>query len=163
MRGWIGNSRGQGDPAVGTARGRVRGYWPDNWVEPTIEVVVEARDQTRELRLVGRSIVAMDVEISANGTRLGRFELKKGKREVITVSVPPGPRETLSFAFSHSLVDSRGRSVSFLLEGTNLFKEDDLAARRVGRGRASPQDALAFIERSTFPWHQGFELAPGRR
>ena len=25
----------------------------------------------------------------------------------------------------------------------------------------SPQDALAFIEESTFPWHQGFELAPG--
>jgi tRNA (mo5U34)-methyltransferase len=25
----------------------------------------------------------------------------------------------------------------------------------------SPHDALAFIERSTFPWHQGFELAEG--
>lgn len=127
-RGRNGTAQGQGRSGSRDARRRVRGYWPDNWVEPTLDVDVEARNRTRELRLVGRSIDAMNVEISANGTRLGRFDLEKGRREVITVSVPPGPRETVSFAFSHSLVDSTGRPVSFLLEGTNLFKEDDLAA-----------------------------------
>ena len=123
----IRNAHGQGSAGGRAARGRVRGYWPDNWVASTLDVDVGARDRTRELRLVGRSIDAMDVEVSANGACLGRFELEKGRCEVISVSVPPGPRETVSFAFSRSLVDSAGRSISFLLEGTNVFKEDDLA------------------------------------
>ncbi len=126
-RRWPGKPAARGRAGNPVGRGRVRGYWADNWVEATLDVDVDASDRTREFRLVGKSINVMDVEIFASGTRLGRFDLKKGRHEVITVSVPPGPRETVSFVFSRSLDDVTGRSISFLLEETNLFREDDLA------------------------------------
>lgn len=108
-------------------RSRVRGYWSDNWVEERLEVVFDARERNHELRIVGRPITDMTVEVSANGTRLGRFDLTGERQETVAVTLGPGPPETVSFSFSRSLVDAGGRPISFLLQETNLFKEDDLA------------------------------------
>jgi glycosyltransferase involved in cell wall biosynthesis len=107
---------------------RVRGYWSDNWIEERLEVVLDARERDRELRIVGRPITGMTVEVSAHGARLGRFELAGDRQETVTVQLPPGPAETVSFSFSHSTVDTAGRPISFLLQETNLFREEDLAA-----------------------------------
>jgi glycosyltransferase involved in cell wall biosynthesis len=113
-------------PAIRSAR--VTGYWPDNWVEERLDVVLDARGQSRSLQLVGRPVRAMTVEVSTNGTPLGRFELDEDRQETVTVQIPPGPREKVSFAFSDHMVDAAGRRISFLLQETNMFREEDLAA-----------------------------------
>jgi glycosyltransferase involved in cell wall biosynthesis len=115
-------------PAAANGRVRVRGYWSDNWVEERLEVVFDARDRDRQLRIVGRPIADMTVEVQANETRLGRFELVGDRQETLAVPLGPGPRETVAFSFSRSMVDSSGRPISFLLQETNLFSEEDLAA-----------------------------------
>jgi glycosyltransferase involved in cell wall biosynthesis len=108
---------------------RVSGFWPDNWVEERLDVALAPRQQTRELRLVGWPIAGMTVEVSVRGDRLGRFELDGSREEAIVVTVPPGPRETISYRFSDGVVDAAGRIVSFRLNETNLFGEEDLSAR----------------------------------
>jgi glycosyltransferase involved in cell wall biosynthesis len=110
-----------------SSRSRVRGYWSDNWVEERLEVVFDARERNRELRIVGLPIADMTVEVSANGTQLGRFELVGERPETVAVVLGPGPPETVAFSFSRSMVDAGGRPISLLLQETNLFSEDDLA------------------------------------
>ena len=70
----------------------------------------------------------MTLLVSANGKRLERFELRQSERKSVTVQLPPGPRELVTFAFSDHVVDENGRSVAFLIEETNLFREEDLHA-----------------------------------
>ncbi len=117
-----------GVPSPETSRARVRGYWPDNWVEQRLDVVLDGRARNRRLRMVGRAVEEMALEVSANGRVIGRFDLAPGDQEEITLELAPGPRETISFVFSGSRPDAAGRAIAFLLEETNLFREEDLAA-----------------------------------
>jgi len=106
---------------------RVTGYWPDNWVGARLEVVVDARDQSRNFRLVGRPIAEMTVVVSTADTQLGQFELAtQNGQETVTIQLPPGPPETVRLAFSDHIVDGAGRPISFLLQETDLFGEADL-------------------------------------
>lgn len=126
----LGTGRARGGTPSGRPVGpaRVRGYWADNWVEQTLAVVLEPRESTRRVRLVGRPIEAMDAQVSLNGTELGSFRLDDGRLQTVAVDVGPGPAQTLEVSFSRSFVDAAGRSIAFLLEETDLFREEDLAA-----------------------------------
>jgi glycosyltransferase involved in cell wall biosynthesis len=115
-------------PAGGDGCLRVSGYWPDNWVANRLEVVVDPREQSQKLLLVGRPVTGMTLEVSTSGKQLGEFELVRNGRETVSVWLPPGPRETVTYAFSDHSVDAAGRPISFLLEETNLFREEDLHA-----------------------------------
>jgi glycosyltransferase involved in cell wall biosynthesis len=120
---------GRGDVNLGTQRSsglRVRGFWPDNYIGELLEVVIDARDRPRELTISGRALVETSLVVSANGTRLGQFDLMPGERTSPRVEVPPGPREVVSFSFARHSVDAEGRSLAFLLEETNAFREEDL-------------------------------------
>ena len=64
--------------------------------------------------------------VSANGVQLGEFSLRQDAEESVTVELPAGPRELVTFDFSGHVVDLNGRSVSFLLQDTNVFREEDL-------------------------------------
>jgi hypothetical protein len=105
---------------------RVTGYWPDNWVGARLEVVVDARDQSRNFRLVGRPIAEMTVVVSTADAQLGQFELVQNGKQTVTVQLPPGPRGTLTFDFSDHVIDGAGRPIAFLMQETDLFREEDL-------------------------------------
>jgi glycosyltransferase involved in cell wall biosynthesis len=113
---------------IAPRKGRVRvtGFWPDNWVADRLDVLVDPRDNPRHLRIVGRPVAEMTVRVSANGTQLAAFELRESECEAVTVKLPAGPSELLSFSFSHHAVDGNGRRVAFLVQETNLFREEDL-------------------------------------
>jgi glycosyltransferase involved in cell wall biosynthesis len=131
VRAWLGvlgRRKQQPAAAARSASTRVTGYWPDNWVEPRLDVVLDSRERSRSFRIVGRPVAAMTVEVSSNGTSLGRFELGERRQETVTIDLPPGPCEKVSFLFSDHMVDSSGRQLSFLLQETNVFREEDLAA-----------------------------------
>jgi glycosyltransferase involved in cell wall biosynthesis len=112
--------------APSKSRLRVTGFWPDNWVADRLEVVVDPREHARNLRIVGRPVAEMTLEVSTNGMELGRFELKESERESVSVQLPRGSREMVTFSFSEHTVDASGRSVAFLLQETNMFREEDL-------------------------------------
>jgi glycosyltransferase involved in cell wall biosynthesis len=112
--------------ASGVSTRSVSGFWPDNWVADRLDVVVDSRQQPRQLRIVGRPVTAMTVRVAANGAELGEFELEEARCESVTVQLPAGPRELVSFSFSQHAVHADGRRVSFLVRETNLFREEDL-------------------------------------
>jgi glycosyltransferase involved in cell wall biosynthesis len=112
--------------APGASTRRVSGFWPDNWVADRLDVVVEPRERPRQLHIVGRPVTGMTVRVAANGTELGEFELEESRCESVNVQLPAGPRELVSFSFSDHAVDANGRRVSFLVQETNLFREEDL-------------------------------------
>jgi glycosyltransferase involved in cell wall biosynthesis/2-polyprenyl-3-methyl-5-hydroxy-6-metoxy-1,4-benzoquinol methylase len=128
---WLGAPRRSTSHVPSPGKGRMRrvmGYWPDNWVGARLEVVVDARDQSRNFRLVGLPISEMTVVVSTAGAQLGQFELAQNGEQTVTVQLPPGPRETLRFDFSDHVMDGRGRPIAFLVQETDLFREDDLHA-----------------------------------
>jgi len=110
------------------ARLRVTGFWPDNHVGERLEVVIDARDRPRELRISGRALLKTTLVVTATGRRLGQFELMQGEYVSPRVELPSGPRELVTFSFSDHLVDDIGRSVTLLLDETNAFREEDLYA-----------------------------------
>jgi len=118
----------QASPALERPRPKVAGYWPDNWIAPQLEVVVDGRATKRRVRLVGRAVDRMSAEIRLNGTALATFPLEQGRQSALEVELEPGPAEVLTVSFSRSLVDDAGRPIAFLLEETNLFDEDDLGS-----------------------------------
>lgn len=115
-------------PVGGNGRLRVSGYWPDNWVGHRLEVVIDARARSRTLRLVGQPVAPMTVEVFASDTPLAECTLVQNGRQTVDVQLPPGPKETVTFAFSEHVVDGAGRPLAFLLQETNLFREEDLHA-----------------------------------
>jgi hypothetical protein len=124
-----GRPRGSGRASIArTGRLRVKGFWPDNWVERQLDVVVDARDETRQVKLIGAPVAAMTVQVSAHGRPLRQFVLAQNGRQTIDLELPPGPEETITFDFSDHVVDGAGRPVSFMLDETDLFSEDDLRA-----------------------------------
>jgi hypothetical protein len=76
----------------------------------------------------GATVQATTVEVSTSGTPLGQFQLDEDRQEAVTVQLPPGPREKVSFAFSDHMVDAAGRRISLFPQETNMFREEDLAA-----------------------------------
>jgi glycosyltransferase involved in cell wall biosynthesis len=113
---------------IGTAapaRLRVTGFWPDNYLGERLEVVIDARDRPRELRISGHALLKTTLVVTADGKRLGQFELMQGERVSPRVELPRGPRKVVIFSFSDHSIDDEGRSVTFLLEETNAFREED--------------------------------------
>ena len=107
---------------------RVRGFSTDNWVEPRLDVLVDARDTPREFWIAGVPVAGMRLEVAAGNRLIDSFVLEADAPFASTFSLPAGTATRISFAFSAGLPDSRGRTISFLLEGTNIFREEDLAS-----------------------------------
>ncbi len=89
---------------------------------------MDSRERVRDLTITGCSLADTTLVVSVDGKHLGRFELKKGERKSVTIQLPRGPREVVTFAFSDHLTDDKGRTVAFLLEETNVFREEHLHA-----------------------------------
>lgn len=108
-------------------RRRVTGYWADNWVDPRLDVML-ARGSAGPLRLEGVPAADMTVDVAVDDEVVQKVALRGGERTTIECAGPYSGSETLSFVFSESVQDGGGRRVSFRVEATDLFTEEDLAA-----------------------------------
>ena len=108
-------------------RRRITGYWADNWVDPRLEVVL-ARGSATSFRLTGVPATDMSVDLAVDTEPVESIPLRGGKRTTIECVGPYAGSETLSFVFSDAVTDGSGRRVSFRVEATDLFTEEDLAA-----------------------------------
>ena len=59
---------------------------------------------------------------------IGQFLLQAGRMEHIQFHVDAGVERKVELRFSKYTVDAAQRRLSFMLQGTNLFSEQDLAA-----------------------------------
>jgi glycosyltransferase involved in cell wall biosynthesis len=106
----------------------VDGVWSDNWVGATCVVRLKDSPVGEHLQLIGIATEPMELTVAVQDKPIGVFPLRGQQLEDIQFQVEPGSERQLMLSFSKHLVDAAGRKLSFRLQGTNLFSEQDLAA-----------------------------------
>ena len=106
----------------------VDGVWSDNWVGATCVVRLKDSPVGEHLQLTGIANEPMELTVAVQDKPIGVFPLRGQQLEDIQFQVEPGSRRQLKLSFSKHMVDAAGRRLSFRLQGTNLFSEQDLAA-----------------------------------
>lgn len=101
----------------------VFGFWSDNWLAPVVQFYIGRKALEGFYFLEGIPAADMVVRIKVNRALIDRQELKGGKYTRLEFPVQKDQRLILSF--SKPVFDPSNRYVSFLVEGTNLFTEDD--------------------------------------
>jgi hypothetical protein len=105
----------------------VTGYWGDNWVGETCKVRLKDSAAGEHLHLAGVAHQPMELIVLAKDKEIGVFPLRGQQLEEIQFHVEPGKDRELVLKFSKHFVDGAGRQLAFLLQGTNMFSEQDLA------------------------------------
>lgn len=122
---WAGN-----DADVAQAMDRlapVRGMWADNWLGPQAQFVIGDVAAGQELWLGGTAAADMDVRIDVDGSPIESRALPAGQYTAMRWTAEQIGRRRLSLRFASHVIDARGRRLSFRIEDTNLFSEDDVA------------------------------------
>jgi glycosyltransferase involved in cell wall biosynthesis len=109
-------------------RRAVDGFWPDNWLEPVCTIRLKNRLTGHQLRLAGTAPVNTTVQVVVDGRVIKACPLQANRYEEITFGVKPGSAKRLQLKFSNCITDHVPRRLAFLVQDTNLFMEQDLAA-----------------------------------
>jgi glycosyltransferase involved in cell wall biosynthesis len=105
----------------------VAGYWGDNWVSETCKVRLKDSPAGEHIQLTGVAHQPLELRVLVKDKEIGVFPLRGQQLEEIHFHVEPGQDRELVLKFSKHFVDGAGRQLAFLLQGTNLFSEQDLA------------------------------------
>jgi len=102
------------------------GYWSDNWLASTSQILVRNTKPGQELYLAGRAAIDTRLEIRAGRRVLSTHALRRDQatRIRLDLRLAPEERTVVTLSFSHSVRDPLRRR-AFLLEDTNLFPEAD--------------------------------------
>lgn len=103
----------------------VHGFWSDNWVEPRCNVRLAPSKLNQPHHLTGVSPVDNKLTISAGGETLRTLLCPANQRVEVSFTVAANHATKLVLEFSEHVVDLEERRVSFLLESTNLFDEQN--------------------------------------
>jgi glycosyltransferase involved in cell wall biosynthesis len=106
----------------------VKGVWSDNWVGATCVVHLKDSPVGDHIQMTGIPTEAMELTVAVKDRPIAVFPLHGQQVEEIQFQVEPGHKRMLVLNFSRHMVDTAGRKLSFMLLGTNLFSEQDLAA-----------------------------------
>jgi hypothetical protein len=118
-------------PSIGRMRSRlanVDGFWGDNWMGQTCMVRLKDSVAGDDVQLTGIPTESMELTVLMQKKHIGSFSLQGKKLEDVRFHVEPGEGRQVKLLFSRHFVDGAGRKLSFQLQGTNLFAEQDLAA-----------------------------------
>jgi glycosyltransferase involved in cell wall biosynthesis len=108
-------------------RNGVVGFHPDNWLAPVFSVPLKQGRDEQAFYVSGVAPVDLTVTVALDDRDVHTASLRAGRYEMIRV---PGSPEAgrLSLRFSaHTPRGNNARPVSFLLQDTNLFTEQDVA------------------------------------
>ena len=111
--------------AVSRAR-KTDGFGLDNWMAPVCMLKLDQPYREGKLYLVGITPIAMSLKIQSNEEVIGIFNLRPNSYETVEFELAFDRSQHIKFMFSESFVDKYGRKLSFLLQDTNLFLEEDL-------------------------------------
>jgi glycosyltransferase involved in cell wall biosynthesis len=101
----------------------VFGYWTDNWLAPVVQFYIKEKYPGQPLYLEGIPVVDMEVQIKVERKMVEHKQISGG--QYIRIEIPAQEGERITFTFSKPVFDPSYRYVSFLVQGTNLFTEED--------------------------------------
>jgi glycosyltransferase involved in cell wall biosynthesis len=105
----------------------VDGFWGDNWLSARCIIRLKDSPAGEHLQLIGVATEPMELTVSVQDKPLGIFPLRGQAMEEVRFHVGPGAGRELTLKFSKHMIDAANRPLAFLLHGTNLFTEQDLA------------------------------------
>jgi glycosyltransferase involved in cell wall biosynthesis len=111
---------------VNVSIGSIVGFWPDNWIEPTLMIPSKKRSSGTILYFGGVSSVDLRMEICVRDVRIHQFDFKAHQYKKVTFLADVINDERVAIRFSNSVKDAANRHLSFLLQDTNVFSEQDL-------------------------------------
>jgi glycosyltransferase involved in cell wall biosynthesis len=123
--------RAAAEPArsfVGRLRARrqpVYGFWFDNWMGPKFKARLAPNRPAQPWRLAGVSPVENRLRVSADREELATYLCPANRRVEISFTLPATGARKLVLEFSDHVVAPDRRRLSFLLESTNLFDEQN--------------------------------------
>jgi glycosyltransferase involved in cell wall biosynthesis len=101
------------------------GFLTDNWLEPRLSVPPKARAPGQVLRIAGWSPVDVEMSVRAGDREIRKFALKAHRYEKMTFPADLVGADRIEILFSAFMEDSANRRLSFLLQDTNIFTEQD--------------------------------------
>ncbi|HYV40030.1 MAG TPA: glycosyltransferase [Gemmataceae bacterium] len=119
-------SRARAKQLLGATPKQVVGYWGDNWMAETCVVRLKESAGGEDIVFCGIATEPMDLTVTVDDKVHCVFPLKGRELESMKFHLEPGGSRKVALQFSKHMVDSAGRKLSFMLQGTNLFAEQDL-------------------------------------
>jgi glycosyltransferase involved in cell wall biosynthesis len=107
--------------------GSLYGFWSDNWLGPTCQLYGRRQSSDRPYYLAGTAAIDMTLTVVVGDAIVAVRPLLAGRYD--RIELPPGAADAdrLVLRFSKHVIDGARRRISFRLQDTNLFAEQDTA------------------------------------
>ena len=112
-------------PAPLRPNGSVKGFWPDNWLEPSLTIMPRLRASGEVLHIAGVAPIDQTMTIVAGNREIRRFDFKAHQYKKVSFPADLAGAERISIRFSFFVEDPAKRKLAFLLQDTNVFSEQD--------------------------------------
>ena len=103
----------------------VVGYWPDNWLEVKVTVAPKERPVGQLLYLGGVAPRDLNMKVFAGKDELFQFQFTAQQYQKVKFSADLFSNKPIHIKFSKFTKDAANRHLSFLLQDTNIFSEQD--------------------------------------
>ena len=113
-------------PAPLRRNGSVKGFWPDNWLEPRLTIMPRLRASGEVLHIAGVAPIDQIMTIVAGNREIRRFDFKAHQYKKVSFPADLTGAERISIRFSFFVEDPAKRKLAFLLQDTNVFSEQDI-------------------------------------
>lgn len=109
----------------GDSVGRVRGFWYDGWLTPVLTIRPSNRRLEDKFYLEGRVPVDTKMTVYCDGSIIAEYQITANRDQRFTLPLDCIENQQIKIKFSRHIVVG-SRQLSFLLQETNLFSEQDL-------------------------------------
>jgi hypothetical protein len=106
--------------------GNVNGFWQDNWLSPEVTIPTKKVETARDLYIAGIAPIDLEMTVYVGNQTIDRVKILAHQYKMIKLSAPFLEDSLIRIKFSKSVKDSDNRRISFLLQATNLFSEQDI-------------------------------------
>lgn len=103
----------------------VIGYWPDNWLEENVTIAPKERPVGQILQIGGIAPHDVQMNVRCGDTELLLFQFTAHKYQLVKFSADLVGNNPIHIRFSKFTNDAANRHLSFLLQDTNIFSEQD--------------------------------------
>jgi glycosyltransferase involved in cell wall biosynthesis len=103
----------------------VKGFWPDNWLEPKLTIPPKSRARGQVLHLAGVAPIDQTMTVAVGDRKICKCDFEAHQYMKVSFLADLVGGERISIRFSSFVEDPGKRRLAFLLQDTNVFSEQD--------------------------------------